>query len=232
LSSALRELGLPVLLWPAVTVTELVSDDLKEALQEVQAFDWIVFASRHAVAAVTRELGAPPAGVHIAAVGPATAQALQERGWPVDLLPPEASAAALVSAFATVPQRADRILYPASSRALPTILAGLSQLGAQVVQVEAYRTDSAALDAESCRGWIARGEIGAVTFASPSAVLFLERALGKADFDRLLSSAPAVTIGATTAAALAERGHAAVMAETATFQGLALTTLRTLQSRH
>jgi uroporphyrinogen-III synthase len=232
LSCALRELGLPVLLWPAVAVTDLASDELKEALQEVRGFDWIVFASRHAVTAVTRELGTPPEGVHIAAVGSATAQALQERGWPVDLLPPEASAAALVSAFATIPERAGRILYPASSRALPTILAGLSKLGAHVVQVEAYRTESAALDTESCRNWIARGEIGAVTFASPSAVLFLERALGKADFDRLLTSARAVAIGATTAAVLAERGHTAVMAETATFQGLALTTLRTLQTRH
>ena len=50
-------------------------------------------------------------------------------------------------------------------------------------QVEAYRTSPAALDVEDCRAWIARGGIGAVTFASPSAVIELEHALGKDDFD-------------------------------------------------
>ena len=49
-----------------------------------------------------------------------------------------------------------RVLYPASSRALPTIAAGLRQLGAEVLQVEAYRTEGAALDVAHCRDWIAR----------------------------------------------------------------------------
>ncbi len=95
-----------------------------------------------------------------------------------------------------------RILYPASSRALPTIAQGLTQLGAQVVQVEAYRTEAAALNADECRAWIERGAIGAVTFASPSAVIELERALGSAHFSRLLAQAAAVAIGPTTARAL------------------------------
>lgn len=230
LSCALRELGLQVLLWPAVAVSDTGSDELREALEHVQDHDWIVFASRHAVAAVTRLLPAHPPGVRVAAVGRSTAQALQERGWPVDLLPPESSAASLVSAFA--PLRPRNILYPASSRALPTVREGLLQLGAQVVQVEAYRTEAAQLDIESCRSWIARGQIGAVTFASPSAVVELERALGKADFDRLLATASPIAIGPTTAQALAQRGHAAILSQSATFQGLAQTTLNRLQTRH
>jgi uroporphyrinogen-III synthase len=167
------------------------------------------------------------------------------------LLPSESNAAALVDTFAaeaglnaaprtavaqdgnrTQPARRPRILYPASSRALPTIAAGLTQLGAEVIQVEAYRTESSnALDVEDCRSWIARGSIGAVTFASPSAVDELEHALGKDDFDRLLSSAPAVAIGPTTAKALTERGHTPALAESATLQGLAHTTHRLLKAR-
>src|SRR6201999_2060695 len=110
----------------------------------------------------------------MAAVGQATAQVLRQRGWPVDLLPSDSNAAALVDAFASeaaldaAPRTAHaagaasrtadahdgnrarpRILYPASSRALPTIAAGLTQLGAEVIQVEAYRTESSnALDVE------------------------------------------------------------------------------------
>ena len=98
--------------------------------------------------------------------------------------------------------------------------------------MEAYRTESSnVLDVEDCRSWIARGSIGAVTFASPSAVDELAQALGKADFDRLLSAAAAVAIGPTTARALADRGHTSVLAESATLQGLAHTTYRLLQTR-
>jgi len=204
---------------------------LEEALRSINEFDWIVFASRYAVAAVTERVAAPPANLRVAAVGQATAQVLGQRGWPVDILPEDASAAALVSLFATKPIAGMKVLFPASSRALPTIAAGLTQLGAKVVQVEAYRTEPAALDVDACRSMIDRGGIGAVTFASPSAVIELERSLGKDSFDRLLEGAKAVAIGPTTARELAARGRAPVLAESATLRGLALTTLRLVQTR-
>jgi uroporphyrinogen-III synthase len=234
LSRELRDLGLKVLSWPAVSVARADPGALEAALGDVRAFGWIVFASRHAVAAVLERLSAPPAGVQVAAVGRATAQVLRQRGWPVNLTPEEASAAALIAAFAArwSPEDAGvKVLYPASSRALPTIAAGLTQLGASVTQVEAYRTQSAPLDIEECRAWIARGGIGAVTFASPSAVSELAQALGEADFQRLLADAAAVAIGRTTAAEVSAHGHSAVVAESATLHGLALTTLRLLQTR-
>jgi uroporphyrinogen-III synthase len=271
LSSQLRGLGLQVLLWPAVSVAVAETGPLEEALKSLGEFDWIVFASRHAVAAVTERVAKAPAALRVAAVGQATAQVLKQRGWPVHLVPDEANAAALVSAFAaefvgggvralasgasTMPNAASagavkpkagaarpagastpeplaKVLFPASSRALPTIAAGLTQLGAQVVQVEAYRTEPASLDAENCRAWIAREAVGAVTFASPSAVIELERALGREHFARLLSSAKVVAIGQTTARELEERGCVPVIAQVATLRGLALTTYRLLQTRH
>jgi uroporphyrinogen-III synthase len=234
LSRELRSLGLRALLWPAVSVSTPDLGPLSAALTAVKSFGWIVFASRNAVAAVLELLPAAPAGVRIAAVGKATAQVLRQRGWPVELVPDEGNAAALVAAFAARWRPADagvKILYPASSRALPSIAQGLTQLGAQVTQVEAYRTEAAALDVADCRAWIARDGVGAVTFASPSAVTELARALGDEQFERLLTSAAAVAIGRTTARELSTRGHTAVVAESATLQSLALTTLRLLQTR-
>jgi uroporphyrinogen-III synthase len=231
LSSELRDLGLQVLLWPAVSVAAAESGSLDEALRAINEFDWIVFASRYAVAAVTERVAAAPADLRVAAVGQATAQVLRQRGWPVDILPEDANAAALVSVFATKPISGMKVLFPASSRALPTIAAGLTQLGAQVVQVEAYRTEPAALDVGACRSVIERGGIGAVTFASPSAVIELERSLGRDSFDRLLEGAKAVAIGPTTARELVARGRAPVLAESATLRGLALTTFRLVQTR-
>ena len=232
LSSQLRSLGVKVLLWPAIEVTATDTSELEAALARIDEFDWIVFASRQAVPPVLERVAVPPAGLHVAAVGQATAQVLRQRGWRVDLVPDDPNAGALVAAFAPVVKPDVRVLFPASSRALPTIAKGLAQLGAQVTQVEAYRTGASSLDLSECRDWIARSEIGAVTFASPSAVIELERSLGKEDFDRLLTTAVAVAIGPTTARALADRGRPPVLAESATLQGLAQTTYRLLQTRH
>lgn len=233
LSRELKNLGLRVLLWPTVSIGTTDPAPLREALQAIRTFHWIVFASRNAVAAVLEQLPTPPAGLKVAAVGKATAQVLRQRGWPVELVPDEGNAAALVAAFAARAPAATaaRILYPASSRALPTIAAGLRQLGAEVTQVEAYRTGSAPLDVAACRDWIARDGVAAVTFASPSAVSELADALGHSDFDRLLRGAAAVAIGRTTARALSVRGHQAVIADAATLEGLAVTTLRLLETR-
>lgn len=232
LSRELESLGLPVLVWAAVRVLPADTADLDEALRRAESFDWIVFSSRHAVAAVISRLSAPPRGLRAAAVGLATATVLRQHGWPVDLIPAEPSAAGLVAAFAAAGSAPGaRILYPASSRTLPTLASGLTQLGAKVTTVEAYRTVSGtALDIEECRSWISREAVGAVTFASPSAVSELESALGEEDFARLLGAAPAVAIGPTTAHALTERGYTATLAESPTLRGLARASLHAVRA--
>jgi uroporphyrinogen-III synthase len=232
LSSQLRSLGVKVLLWPAIEVTPSDSSGLDAAVARIGEFDWIVFASRQAVLPVLERLPAQPGELHVAAVGQATAQVLRQRGWRVDLVPDDPNAGALVAAFTSLVKPNLRVLFPASSRALPTIAKGLAQLGAQVTQVEAYRTEAASLDLNECRDWIGRGEIGAVTFASPSAVVELERALGKEDFDKLLTTAAAVAIGPTTARVLTELGRTPVMAESATLRGLANTAFKLIQTKH
>ena len=234
LSRELKSLGLEVLSWPAVSVTASDSKALEEALARLTSFAWVVFASRYAVAAVLERVPRPPAQLRVAAVGRATALTLSQRGWTVHLTPEEASAAALLDAFAAQWSAADagtRVLYPASSRALPTIAAGLRGLGAEVTQVEAYRTEGATLDVAECRAWIERRGLGAVTFASPSAVTELARALGEEDFARLLDHAPPVAIGRTTARELAAHGRSATLADTATLHGLAVTTYRVMQEK-
>jgi uroporphyrinogen-III synthase len=233
LSSQLKSLGLRVFVWPAIEVTKSDSTDLDAALARIDQFDWIVFASRHAVTPVLAQVSAQPTSLKVAAVGKATAQVLRQKGWTVDIVPDDSNAGALVSAFVSVMKQGMRVLYPASSRALPMIAKGLAQLGADVTQVEAYRTDAATgLDVAECRARIDRNEIGAVTFASPSAVIELERALGREHFEKLFSSAAAVAIGPTTARVLTELGRTPVLAESATLRGLANATYRFLQTRH
>lgn len=232
LATRLRELGLDVLSWPAVSVAPPADPaPLDAALARAQELDWIVFTSRHAVGAVTARLAALPPGVKVAAVGASTAGALREHGWRPEVVPERASAEALVEALAPLISPGARVLFPASSRALPTLGAGLRRLGADVRQIEAYRTQVGSVNVEECRVLIEQGDVGAVTFTSPSCVDELSRALGPDLFERLLKGARAVALGTTTARSLGERGFVCVLAEPATLAGLAETAHRQLTQR-
>lgn len=241
LAASLRARGLEVLCWPVVRIAPPGDPrPLEEALARVAEFDWIVFASRHAVEAVVARMASPggtrpgrPGRARVAAVGSATAAALRAHGWDPDVVPADAHADALVAALAAHVKPGARVLFPASSRALPALGDGLRRLGAEVVQVEAYRNESAPLDVPACRAAIDSGAVGAVTFTSPSCVEELERALGREAFERLADAAFAVALGPTTAGALTARGIEPVLASPATLEGLAATTSQILNgSRH
>jgi uroporphyrinogen III methyltransferase/synthase len=232
LSRELRALGLEVLGWPVLSIAATVNTDaLSQALQRLNEFDWLVFASQHAVAEVVRRVPVPPAYLNIAAVGARTAQALTAAGWQVSAVPEEQNAAGLVAALAPQLTPGMKVLFPAGSRSLPTLREGLNEAGAIVTQVEAYETLVGTLDIPTCLECVARGRVGAVTFTSPSAVEELDRALGTVAFNELLDSATPITLGATTGRTLAARGFASVLAMPATLTGMAHTTLRFIQMR-
>jgi len=159
----------------------------------------------------------------MAAVGPSTARVLAEGGWPVDRVPKEGSGEGLVDAFKEAGGlTGSRVFFPASAIARDVIPRGLSELGAEVVQVTAYRMVTLPLDAGSCRAALERGEVQVVTFASPSAMNGLREGLGDALFGQLAGTVPAAAMGRTTAGALREAGWKKVaVASEPTLEGLA-----------
>jgi uroporphyrinogen-III synthase len=232
LSRELRALGMPVLGWPVLSIGPAGNvSALEQALRRLNQFEWLVFASQHAVAEVVRRVPVPPAYLNIAAVGERTAQALTEAGWPVSVVPTEQTAEGLVAALRERLTPDMKVLFPAGSRSLPTLSEGLSAAGAEVTQVESYSTQAATLDVPACQNWVRRRAIGAVTFTSPSAVEELDRALGTSAFDELLEGATAISLGVTTGRTVASRGFASVLAMPATLLGMAQTTYRLLQTR-
>jgi uroporphyrinogen-III synthase len=232
LSRELRALGISVLGWPVLSIGPAGDAGALEAvLRRLNHFEWLVFASQHAVAEVVRRVPVPPAYLNIAAVGARTAQALTDAGWPVSVVPADQTAEGLVAALRPRLRPGARVLFPAGSRSLPTLNEGLTAAGAAVTQVDTYSTRSTPLDIAACRDWIGRRAIGAVTFTSPSAVEELDRALGTGAFDELLDSATAITLGVTTGRTLASRGFPSVLAMPGTLLGMAQTTYRLLQTR-
>jgi len=175
------------------------------------------------VEAVVSRVPAPPPGVRMAAVGPSTARALREAGWPADRVPSDPSGEGLVEAFRSAGDAAGaRVFFPASAIARDVIPKGLAGLGALVHQVTAYRMVQLPLDADACRAALDRGDVDVVTFASPSAMDGLRTGLGAELFRRLAREVTAAAMGPTTGAALRDAGwKKIVVARDATLEGLA-----------
>jgi len=185
--------------------TDLAALDAAVIALSGGSYDWVGFTSVNAVDAVrsrAAELSLDPlvlADCRVAAVGPATADALREAGLPVDLLPDLHSAVGLAGTWPRPQGDARRVLLPQSEIALPTLADLLSAAGFQVDAVTAYRTSPAALPT-GVQEDLRAGAYDAVLMTSPSTVRSL-----------VSSVTPAATtaigaIGATTAAAIETAG--------------------------
>ncbi|MBF4603224.1 uroporphyrinogen-III synthase [Curtobacterium sp. VKM Ac-2884] len=93
--------------------------------------------SATAVTVLAERVAGLPSGVRVAVVGEPTARAARAAGWVVDLVPEQASAAALVDAL---PDTDGTVLFPRSEIAAPTLVDGLRARGIDVDDVVAYRT--------------------------------------------------------------------------------------------
>jgi uroporphyrinogen-III synthase len=207
----LRERGAVVLEVPATRIGPPADvAPLEAALRDLGRFDWVVFTSSNAVAAVREALAAmdrPPrlatGGTRVASVGAATTRAIRE-AFPEDpvALEPESDyrAAGLLQAFGATGCAGRSVLIPASSRAREELPAGLRTLGADVRVVEAYATLEPPDLGPSVERVLREG-FDAATFAAPSAVEAFAKAAGSRS-----RGLPAVVIGPTTAVAAREAG--------------------------
>jgi uroporphyrinogen III methyltransferase/synthase len=131
----------------ALTTQVDPSDDgvgLRAATAELAAYQWVVFTSANAVHRFMSELRDARAlgTVLVAAVGPATADALRTTGVEPDLVPAEHWAEGLIEEF---PQHDlstsnGHVLFPCAHQAPSTLPDGLGLKGWVVNRVEAYRT--------------------------------------------------------------------------------------------
>lgn len=104
LADQLRALGADPILIPTIEIADPTTfAPLDAALAHLDTFHWLLFTSANAVEAFHRRLTAAatslPQGIRIAAIGSATARALEAANLPVDLLPPQAVAESLADAL-------------------------------------------------------------------------------------------------------------------------------------
>ncbi len=189
-------------------------------------FEWIVFTSTNAVRAVREkfeEFGLDArafAGVKIACVGEATADAVRSFGINPELVPAgEQSSEGLLADFPPFDEVLDpinRVLLPRADIATETLAAGLRELGWEIDDVTAYRTVRAAPPAAEIRDAIKSGGFQAVCFTSSSTVRNLVGIAGKPHARTVVAC-----IGPQTAATAREFGlRVDVEPETATIVAL------------
>ncbi len=179
-----ESLGAEALAAPTIEL-EPVDDTqaLAKALESLESFDWVVFTSSHGVEVFfeqlanlggdSRRLGK----ARVAAIGPATAQALARHGVRADWLPKEFRAEALAAGLS--PQvRGRRVLLPRAEGARDLLPISLARAGAEVVDVATYRARPPEALPGRVLELLERGSIDAITFTSSSTVRHFHELLG------------------------------------------------------
>ncbi len=225
LCERLRELGAEPVLAPAIETRPLPDAAIVEALTRLEDFDVAAFTSANGVraaldAAWRAGLDARAwAGLKLAAVGPATARALAERGLRADLVADEHTAAALSLDILRAHPGARVALFRARD-GLDTLPDAISRGGGAVSVVATYETLPTRPEvAQPLLEELSRRELDAVTLLSPSAVDSLAAALGS-EAQELLAHPAIVAIGPTTASAARAHGWSATTASPHSLDGL------------
>lgn len=211
MSELLRAEGARVIPFPVIRITPPDSwASLDRALDEPEAYAWIVFTSANGVSFFfrrVRERGMDIRdlqGIRIATIGPATAAAIGALGLRVDLVPEEFISEGVVRAFAGKDLRGCRILLPRAEEARDVIPEGLEKRGAKVDVVTAYRTVRSDRRAAEIVPLFDGGKVDAITFTSPSTVTHFLGIMGPGF--RLPSRVRIACIGPVTAAAAKNAG--------------------------
>jgi uroporphyrinogen III methyltransferase/synthase len=206
LTAKLRELGAEVVEAPAIQI-EPPEDwqPVDAALGRLDDYDWVVFTSVNAVEAFFGRLRAPlPARLHVAAIGPATADALVGRGVTPEVVPERFVAE---DVYRAVSARADlggkKFLLPRADIARQALPRLLREAGAEVDVVVVYRTVPARAEIARAAALVAEGKVDIVTFTSGSTVRSFFHEIDPKD----LGGRPiAASIGPITSDALRELG--------------------------
>lgn len=183
LATSLREAGHEVVVCPLIEIEPLGGEPI-----DLERYDWLVVTSANGAAELARRGRGRPG--RVAAIGGATAAALADAGFPVDLVPGTSTQEGLL---AELPRPAGRVLLAAAEGARRLIV---DELEADFVTL--YRT--VALEPRA----VPAGDL--VVLASGSAA----RAFAALGVDL-----PAVSIGPQTTAAARDAGLC-VVAESAT----------------
>jgi uroporphyrinogen III methyltransferase/synthase len=197
------------------TLEIIPPDDLgpwDRALERLSGYAWVIFTSANGVAAFFQRLfdkgldGRALGGAKLAAIGPATAQALRERGLVADVVPARFQAEDLAAALLPQIAPGSRVLLARAQVAREVLPEILAQAGVQVDVAPVYQARQPAGIPAEALPFIDSGRIDLLTFASSATVHNFAALVGREKFQELAQTAKVAAIGPITAATLQEYG--------------------------
>ena len=217
LVATLRHLGADAYELPTIRIEPVATKSDREAFAEAVVhahhYDWIVFTSPNGVIHFfeafyqlhrdARELG----NVKIAAIGPGTAQKIEEYRFGVDLIPPKFVAESLLEELRQLGVENLKILLPRASGARELLATQLEELGAIVDDIAVYQTLGVTEDVAG--GWQRLTAEGAdlITFTSGSTAQHFNNLITKQSFS-LPEKTVLASIGPVTSSVMKELGMA------------------------
>jgi uroporphyrinogen-III synthase len=210
LSKELGKLGATVLEIPFIEIRKPRSfKALDSALQSLAAYDWLILTSVNGVEAMWERLAGlkltkrSVKHLRIAAIGPATKKAIEERGEKVDVVPKEYVAESVVRSLRKR-VKGKRVLLVRARVARDVIPRELRMAGAHVDVVEAYETLVPSSSRTRLRAALksAKRRPHVITFTSSSTVRNFVRLLGSNKLD--LAGIHHASIGPVTSSTLRE----------------------------
>ena len=174
---SLSEKGAEVLEFPTIEILPPSrSDEIDREIRRLSDYDWVIFTSVNGVRFFfgrVRFLGKDSrifASTRIAAIGEKTAEALQEKGLRADLVPDDFTSRALFESLrAKNLVRGKKFLLGRADIAPPDLCESLKKEGADVVEIEVYRTHPQ-FDKQKLFEWLGKQGVDFVTFTSSSTV--------------------------------------------------------------
>ena len=185
---------------------------LDRAIANLSQYRWLVFTSANGVAAFrerlfvfgkdARSLG----GIKIAAIGPATAQALKNWGLIADVVPHQFQAEVLLEALSPRVSPGDKILLARAQIARDVLPRGLLRLGVEVDVAPVYKARQVTEIPPEAQAAFQDGKVDLLTFTSSATVHNFVKLAGKELFQSMAQAAVVAAIGPITAATLQEYG--------------------------
>jgi uroporphyrinogen III methyltransferase/synthase len=201
----LSDLGAECLEYPTIKIMPSADPrPLKNAAENLNAYDWIVFTSVNGVIYFFEQLFAAGKDVralgHLktAAIGPATAEKLREFGLISDIVPKTYRAESVVEAFKAEQVTGKKILLPRAKEARPILPKELKKMGAEVEEVPAYETLKVTENIDDLVQRLENRRIDLITFTSSSTVKNFKALLPAEKFARLIQGVTIASIGPIT----------------------------------
>lgn len=166
LARVAQQAGWQTVCLPLFAVSDIGSDaDRREALEARADGHWWIFTSVNAVAAARR--AAPERWARCAAIGAATARALDEAGHPVEAMPEESYSTEALLALPVFQDVAEQlIVIVGNETARPALREQLAERGARVEALPVYRLETIEHDAMAVAESVSDAGIAVLTSAS------------------------------------------------------------------